>query len=307
MLRLILRKLALLTVLLPLLNFIGFQYALIHPYFFAPRSFGQKQSDGHFYANYLAGIAQGDFGSAGSAAITSLLATPLLNSLILIGTALLLTAVLGVLIGYSTISPQTGRVRPWGLILTTAGASIPGFLLGGVIISIIVYRTLYGQLGRSPLPLNGYGLDSHLILPLIVLALRPVLQLSKVTSGLLENELQKNYIRAVRSQGAGWARVFWRHAFYNILSPLIVVLGQSLRFIIGGLLIAETMFLWPGIGRFFVLATVANENIQGQQLYFANPPLLAALAPLMGGLLLTADLIADLIAYAADPRLRHQL
>lgn len=304
MFRIVLRKVGLMLLLLPLLNFIGFQYALVHPRFFAPRVLNQSDTTTP-YLTYLRHLLAGDIGRVGSADVGTLLGRPLLNSLILIGFALLITAVMGVLIGFSTISPRTSRIRPAGLFLTTAGASIPGFLLGGVIISIFVYQILYGGLGQMPLPMSGFGIDSHLILPLLVLAVRPTLHLAKVTASLLENELQKNYIRAVRSTGASWRRVYWRHAFRNILAPVIVLLGQSLRFIVGGLLIAETMFSWPGIGRFFVLATVANENLSGQFQYYANPQLLAALAVVIGFLLLTADLIADLAALAADPRLRR--
>ncbi|MCA9980276.1 MAG: ABC transporter permease, partial [Anaerolineales bacterium] len=157
-----------------------------------------------------------------------------------------------------------------------------------------------------PIPISGFGLDAHLILPLIVLAVRPTLHLAKVTAGLLENELQQDYIQVAQSKGLPWRKIYWGHAFRNVIAPVTIVAGQATRFIVAGLLIAEMMFLWPGIGRFFVFAVAANENLQGQLQFYGNPYLIAALAVLMGLMLLTADLVADVCAYLADPRLREK-
>lgn len=316
MFRLIVNKLLLMAVLLPVLHVVGYIYATNHPSFFraSQRNGGEEAS----YLSYLTGIVQtGDFGEVGGAPIDSLVAKPFFNSLILIAFSMALIGGIGLLIGLLSISPKSGRPRPFAFILTSAGASIPGFLLGGLVIAIIVYQTLYGQLGQTWLPMSGCGegvplpftscsLDKHLILPLVVLAVRPTLHVAKMTASLLESELQKDYIRTARSKGARWLRVFTRHALRNVISSIIVLLGQSMRYVVGGLLIAELMFFWPGIGRLFVYAVVANENLSGQFRFFAHPELIATLAVLLGFMVLSADLIASLSAYLADPRLRHQ-
>lgn len=305
MLRLFLRKLGFILISIPILHWVGVQYARLHPRFNRPGFRGSLPDPELTYRAYFDQALAGDFGRIGTVSIPDLLGNPILNSLRLVGLAVLLTIVVGMLIGFLSISIKTGRVRPWSLILTTAGSSIPGFLLGGVVITIIVYQTLYGGLKKTPLPISGYGLDLHLVLPLLVLATRPALHLAKVIAGLLEHELQKDYIRTARGKGARWGRVLRVHALRNIIAPIIVVVGQSMRLIVGGLLVVEMMFSWPGIGRFFVYAIVANENLRGQAQYFANPYLIAALSVIMGVLLLTADLIASLATQAADPRLRQ--
>lgn len=316
MFRLVVKKLVLMVVLLPILHVVGYLYATNHPSFFRGSSTATTDVDTGYLA-YLRGIVvAGDLGQVGGANIGEMVAKPFFNSLILIVFSMLIIGVAGVLIGLFSISPQTMRPRPWAFLVTSAGSSIPGFLLGGLVIAIIVYQTLYGQLGQTWLPMSGCGegqplpftscsLDKHLILPLIVLAVRPTLHVAKVTTSLLENELQKNYVRTARSKGARWFRVFTRHALRNVVSSIIILLGQSMRFVVGGLLIAELMFFWPGIGRFFVYAVVANENLRGQFRFFAHPELIATLTVLLGLLILTADLFAAVAAYLADPRLRQ--
>lgn len=305
MTRVLIRKLGLIIVSIPFLHWLGILYARNHPHFGRNRFGGPAADPSLTYWDYAQKALSGDLGQIGLVPINDVIFARLLNSLVLILCAVLITAVLGTLLGFAVISKQTRRIRPLGLVLTTAGSSIPGFLLGGVVISIIVYQTLYGGLQQTILPMSGYGIDEHLVLPMLVLAVRPTLYVSKVTAGLLENELQKEYIRTARSKGARWLRIFWKHAFRNIIAPVIIVIGQSMRLIVGGLLIVEMMFLWPGIGQFFVYAIAANENLQGQFQYFAHPELIAILAVMMGVLLLTADLIATLCTYLADPRLRE--
>ena len=212
----------------------------------------------------------------------------------------------GLLIGLFSISVKTGKSRPWVSILVTMGASLPGFLLGGAVIAFAVYQILYGGFIREfPFPLSGTGIDNHLVLPMLVLAVRPMLHLAKLIMGLLEEQWQKDYIRTARGKGARPLRALWRHALPNIWSPIIAVLSQSLRFIVGGLLIAEMMFAWPGLGQLFVFSIIANENMSGPFSFIANPYLVASLFAVVGVLLLTADLLASVATYAATPHLRH--
>lgn len=304
MARLFLRKIGLMVLLLPILNWVGFNYARFQPQM--SRRLNVEEIEFPSYTLYLQGLWEGNLGRVGQNGIEELVPPAFISSLVLIVLALLFTAVLGVGLGFAAVSSRQKRITPAGLVLTTAGASLPGFLLGGVVISIMVYMTLYGGLKSFPLRISGFGWDERLILPLLVLALRPTLHVAKITANLLEHELHQEYIRTAQSKGLPWLYIYWGHGFRNILAPVIVVLGQSLRLMVGGLLIAEMMFSWPGIGRQLVFAIIANQNFTSQRFFYANPELLAALAVLMGFLLLTADLIASVSAYLADPRLREK-
>lgn len=306
MARLIGRKLLLILLLLPILNLVGFFYAVIYRRIPLPGARpGSQPHDLPSYRAYLDGLLAGDLGRVGSAPISSVLAEPIINSLLLLAAALTLIVMLGPLLGALAVSRQTRRIRSPALIVTTVGQSVPGFVLGVTIISLMLLRTFSSGTRSTPLPLSGFGLDEHLILPVLVLAIRPLLQVVRVTSELLEHELQQEYIRVARGKGLSWRSVYWRHALPNIVAAVVVTLGQSARLLISGLIIVETLFLWPGVGRIFMQAVGIRADGRVPLQFFASPDLIAALAVLFGGWLLLADLVTSIAATWADPRLRH--
>jgi peptide/nickel transport system permease protein len=192
-----------------------------------------------------------------------------------------------------------------GLFVLSAGSSMPGFLLGGVLLAGMVYLVFFTESTSTFLPISGYGLDEHLILPVLVLAIQPTLHLAKVVAGLLENELQKDYIQVARSKGLSWQRLLWSHALPNMISPILVTIGESVRLMVGALVIIEAVFIWPGIGRIFLFTIGLRLDARPPGVYFGNPPLLAAIAVVLGAILLLSDLLFSLLAYTADPRLRQ--
>ena len=99
------------------------------------------------------------------------------------GFALLASVFLGLLVGLLSVSPRTKRMSSTGLFVLAAGSSLPGFLLGGVLLAGMVYLLFFTDATRTFLPISGYGLDEHLILPVLVLAVQPTLHLAKVVAG----------------------------------------------------------------------------------------------------------------------------
>lgn len=316
MLRLLLQKVLLLLLLLPILNAGAFYYALT----FAPGDTiyirGQpveRPAPPPFlplYRTYVQRVLRGDFGEIQNFPVTQRIAQPLKNSLVLLVAALAVATVLGPLLGLISISPQTNRMRPAAQVLLTAGSAVPGFFLGSLLIAFVLYTARQAWFpGRGPLiPVQGFGLDSHLILPVLTLAVRPTVYVAHMTASLLENELQQGYMQVARSKGLRWRRLVWHHAFPNVISPLITIVGQSLRLMISGLILVEALFDWPGIGRLLTLV-VTNPDVRAQgssfRGYFLEPELLAMITVVLGILLLLADLLAAVLAYVADPRLRR--
>jgi len=184
-----------------------------------------------------------------------------------------------------------------------AGSSMPGFVLGAILLSLLVYQLLYAGAGNTTLlPISGYGFDRHLILPVIVLAIQPTFHLAKVVAGLLENELQRDYIQVANSKGLTWAQIVRRHAWPNMLSPVLVTMGEALRLMIGALVIVEAVFLWPGVGRLLLYSLGLRLDAGPPGVFFGNAPLIALLAVIVGSWLLLADLLAAVLAYHFDPR-----
>lgn len=303
MLKLIGRKLLIMAILLPLLNIIGFTYAQVHPRLFVPVAGNAPEPSGLSYGDYLRGLLGGNMGTVGQINVAEVIVDPLRASLILVGFALLAAVVLGLLLGFLSISRRTRRITPQALVVLSAGSSMPGFIFGGMVLSAMVYRTLYAGARQTPLPISGFGVDEHLILPVAILALQPALYIAKVTAGLLENELQQDYIRVARSKGLSWTQMLWRHALPNMIGPVLVTIGESMRLILGALVIVEAIFIWPGIGRIFLFTIGLRLDARPPGIYFGNPPLLAMILVIFGFLLLFADLLSSMLAYWVDPRL----
>lgn len=309
MIRLVVRKLFFMVIILGLLNYVAFHYALLHPRlsasFYIASPAEEEMAPGVRYTQYLQGLLQGDLGEVASTKVIDVVRDPIKKSLILLGIALVTTIGLGLLFGFLSISPRTWRIRPLAATFLAAGSSLPGFVFGAILLSILVYQLIYTASKTSLLPLSGFGLDRHLLLPVLVLAIQPTFYLAKVTAGLLENELHRDYILVAQSKGLTWSGLIWRHAWANMRSPVLVTIGNALRLMVGGLVIVEAIFLWPGIGRIFLFSIGLRLDARPPGPFFGNPELIAILAVIMGFLLLVADLIVSVLAYQLDPRLSH--
>lgn len=307
------RKLLLLLLLIPLLHVAGFWYASTFgattiAQQFDPQAAPTQSTDGFWdgYRAYAGQMLQGDLGSFQRVPLTRLLVAPVRNTFVLLGVSVAVTLVLAPAISLLAVSPQTGRMRPWAQAVLAVGSSLPGFFLGSVLIVLLLYISRSGLYRGSGtlIPIQGFGLDDHLVLPVLTIVARPVMYVAYLGAGLLEAELQQDYIRVAQSKGLSWRALLWRHALPNVAAPLVGALGQSLRLIIGGLILAEALFDWRGIGR-ILMNIFAIDRGGGAGSYYMNAPLLALFLALFGALLLLADLVAGLIAYRTDPRLRR--
>lgn len=304
MARLLTRKVLLILVLLPLLNFVGFFYATtLGPSRLDNRS--RQQADAPTsYSAYLGRVLSGDWGRVETTPIPTYVASLLDRSARLLLIAIGLTLLLGPLLGIASISPQTGRMTPRAQTILIIGSSLPGFFLGSLLIGGLIWLSRVGwYTGPGTLiPVQGYGFDRHLIIPVLTLAARPVFYIAYLTAGMIEHEFQQDYIRVARSKGLGWRGLLWRHALPNVAPSLIISLGQAARLLIGGLILVEALFDWRGFGWAF-LRTLRLSN-DSRAFAALQPDLLAFLLLIFGALLLLADLIASLSAHAIDPQSR---
>lgn len=249
MLKLLFKKTTQLAILLPLLHMGGYYYAHFHPRFRSIQNFRDAAENRNYFEYIWEVLRTGDIGTVGGTDIKILLANAFANSLILILTAFTIAVVFGILIGVLSIAQQTKRGRAVIVFGMAIGSSLPGFFLGGVIISIFVALLLSGNLQSLPLPISGCGgnfsilkgtcgFSKHIILPLIVLAVRPTLQIAKITSSLLEVELSLPHIIAGQGRGLNWRRIKWRHALLATLPQVIATLNQVFRLIVSGVLLS---------------------------------------------------------------------
>jgi peptide/nickel transport system permease protein len=174
-----------------------------------------------------------------------------------------------------------------GIGLALAGQSMPAFWLG--LMLILVFAVILGVL-----PASGSGSFAHLILPGVTLgAYLMALVTRLVRSGLLD-VLNEDYVRTARAKGLGARAVTYGHALRNVLIPLITVIGLQLGSLLGGAVITETVFAWPGVGT--VLFTAINSR---------DYPLIQASVLLLSIFFVVINLGVDLLYAYVDPRIRH--
>jgi ABC-type dipeptide/oligopeptide/nickel transport system permease component len=298
------RKIAIIVLLLPIIHAFGYFYAAAHPRLFAPSFSNRPTTPPLPYTTYLRELLQGNLGNiTQQVTVAEVIIDPLKNSLLLVTVSLVVAVCLGFLLGLTAISRKSRRIHPAALVGLTAVSSMPGFIFGGMVLSAMVYQTLYAGARQTILPISGFGVDKHLILPVLVLSLQPMMNIAKVTAALLEHELQKEYIRIARSKGLGWRQLLWRHALPNLIAPVLISIGESMRLMVGALIIVEAIFIWPGIGRIFLFTIGLRLDARPPGIYFGSPPLLAAIAVMLGFFLLFSDLLTGILVRWTTPQL----
>ncbi len=317
MLRYTLRRLILIPPVLLLVNILGYAYAqkaqqvqlAANPFLaFTP-------SEGTFWADYWAYFQQllrFDLGTLPNSemTITSLITRSAAASVGLLAVAFTISLVVGMLVGMWATRSNPPEVAGWLSVWSTFGQAMPSFYAGSLLIVGSLFIALAGEDGtRPPLPLQGFGWDLHLVMPVLALMARPTVQIAHITSNMLSGELGKLYVTTHRSTGHIWRTIRWRLAMRNILSPVILTVAQSLRLLVAELILVEWLFSWPGLGKLLAAALVPGATIAagGTTLtgtFFLNPELIAVLVTAIAGVFLIVDLIASVLVQNIDPRLR---
>jgi peptide/nickel transport system permease protein len=258
------------------------------------------------YAGYARGALHGDLGSLASGdTVVATVLRALPSSLLLLAGAVAVAAVLGLAIGLATVDRRTSRPGPAAFWFHLLGVSAPAFYVGIVAIQGLLLLARATGVRGLVLPAVGFGLDRHLLLPVFALALRPTAEIARLTAETLAEQLHLAYVRTATAKGAGWRRLLWRHALPNVAAPLFVNLGNTVRYLVGSLIVVELLFDWPGVGK--LLATAIAPRVDGRpsSLILYDPALLAALVTSLAALSLAVTFVTGLLAHAADPRLRR--
>lgn len=314
MTRFIIRRLLIIPFALILIHFLAFAYATVaRPIRAARTPYLREQIESNplreAYLEHIQQVLSGKVndvpGPLGGLGETIWSATK--ASLGILIPAILISTAFGVLLGVQAVRNQPARVRRWLTPITTIGLATPSFYLGSLgILGIVFYMLWRGPGAESPLPISGFGWDKHMILPIVVLTLRPLVQVAQVVAGLLSGELRKDYVIAERSFGYQWRGIRWKYSMKNILAPVLLTIAGTFRLIVGELVVVEWLYKWPGLGGLLASALVPGElstNLGATPL-FLNPPLIASIITVIAALFLSADLAASLAVRMIDPRLR---
>jgi len=245
------------------------------------------------YGCFIDRIVHGDLGESyrSKRAVTAILAERIWPTAQLALAAIVLQLLIGVPLGVIAALRRNRWPDYVSNLAGLVGQSAPTFFVGMVLISVLSSR--FGWF-----PINGYGkpgLDRlyHLVLPALTLAAVGVAYYSRVVRSELIDTLQEDYVRTARAKGLSERRVIVKHALRNALGPLVTLVGLDLGVLLGGAVIVEYLFGWPGLGR-EVLQAIHDLDI----------PLVVGVVLISAIAIAAANLIVDLVYLWLDPRLR---
>ena len=240
------------------------------------------------YGRFLGGALRGDFGQSvrhGEPAF-HLVLERLPATLELSGAALFITLLLAIPAGVVSAVRRNTVADYVATVVALLGQSMPTFWLG--IMLILIFSVQF-----NVLPSSGRGGLEHLLLPAVTLGLFTTARVTRLTrSGMLE-VLNQDYIRTARAKGVSGQPVVWKHAFKNAAIPIVTIVGIELGTLLGGSVITETIFAWPGVGRLSV-----------QAIYNRDYPVVQAAVFLLALTFVLINLVVDLLYTYLDPRIR---
>jgi ABC-type dipeptide/oligopeptide/nickel transport system permease component len=241
------------------------------------------------YASRLAGLVHGDFGYSSTFRGNPLphVLTRLPATLLLLATAITLTVLLGLPAGVLGAVRQN-RWPDYLLSLVVVGLlAIPNFWLGLMLIVAL-------SVDRAWLPSFGFTGWASLVMPTFALAARLVALVARMTRGVMLEELAKDYVRTAHAKGLATGVIVGRHVLRNALIPTVTVIGLQAGYLLGGSVVVERLFAWPGVGDLMVNAVGARDYTLVQTI---------TILFVLGFLLI--NLAVDVLYVLINPRLRR--
>jgi peptide/nickel transport system permease protein len=206
------------------------------------------------YGRFMAGAVRGDFGESlrYRRDALGLVLERLPATLLLAGSAIVLTLVIAVPLGVVTAVRRDTLVDHVGTLATVLGQATPGFWLGLMLIYVFAVQLRW-------LPTGGTGTPAHLVMPSVVLAAFFAARVARLTRSATLDVLGEEYITTARAKGLSEARVIAKHTLRNSAIPIVTLAGLEAGQLLGGAVIAETIFAWPGLGRLTVQALLNRD------------------------------------------------
>ena len=249
------------------------------------------------YGRWITNIMKGDFGYSitNGQQISTILAQKLPATLELAITALIISSVLGILLGILSAVNQNGVIDYIGRVIGVVGQSIPQFLFGIILIDVFALK-----LGKFPVGgRNLYGLVTfgdklhNMFLPSLALSLGMIATVLRYTRNSMLDVMNKEYIKTARSKGVPECKVYLKHAFRNSIGPIMVTILLRIPGLIGGSVVIESVFNWPGIGSTLMGAVTSGDY-----------PIIMVITLLIATVMLVVSFMVDVLSAILDPRIR---
>ncbi|WP_299732117.1 nickel ABC transporter permease [uncultured Endozoicomonas sp.] len=242
------------------------------------------------YAHFVGNAVTGDLGQSYTSGrdVFDEIFSRFPNTLILAALGVLIAVVIGIPIGIISATRQYSMIDSGSMIFALLGVSMPNFWLG--LMMILLFAVNLGWV-----PSGGYSSWSSLIMPAITLGTGSAAIITRMTRSSMLEVIRQDYIRTARAKGVAENVVINRHALKNALIPVITVIGLQFGMLLGGAVLTETVFSWPGVGRMMVDAIRQKDT----------PTVLGAVVFLATTFSLV-NLFVDLLYGFVDPRIKSQ-
>jgi ABC-type dipeptide/oligopeptide/nickel transport system permease component len=218
------------------------------------------------FTHYAGGILKGDLGRSyiTNRPIVDDIAERFPRTLLLAGAAMLLATISGITIGVLAAIRPNGWFDRIALATTYLGISFPVYWIGLLLILLFAVTLRW-------LPASGYGRIEFLVLPALALGSRSIAYLARVTRSAMLEVLGADFVRTARAKGLSEPSVIVRHALRTALIPVVTVIGLDFGAYLTGSILTETIFSWPGIGRYVVMAISRRDlpAVQGAVLFLS--------------------------------------
>lgn len=242
------------------------------------------------YENYVVGLLHGNLGVSYTyqdRSVTQILMQGLPKTAILGTVAFILAILIGISFGMAAALRQNSWIDYACVMFSTIFASVPGFILG--IVLIIVFSVILHWL-----PTGGWGSIKQVIMPAVALGALPAAFIARITRASTLDTMRQDYVRTANSKGILKRVVLVRHILRNALIPVVTISGPQFAALVTGSVIVETVFTIPGIGRLFVQGVFARDYglIMGSVLFYAF-------------VISVANLLVDILYAVIDPRIHY--
>lgn len=241
------------------------------------------------YLNWLGGVVQGNFGTslADGRDVLQVAISRLPSTLKLLVASVGLSLCIGIPLGILSASFPNGLIDFLARVVALIGLSIPNFWLALLLIMVFSYNLRW-------LPISGAEGIEHLVLPAVTLGTTMSALIMRLTRTSVLEELGQDYVRTARGKGVSGLGILYKHALRNAVLPIVTMVGLNVGFLLGGSVIVESIFEWPGMGNYAYLKMMQRDY----------PAILANLV-IFALLFSVINLLTDLAYGLFDPRVRY--
>jgi peptide/nickel transport system permease protein len=240
------------------------------------------------YGRYLGRLLQGDLGRSylQRSEVAELIAARLPATLLLMLGAIVCELVIGLTMGIVAALRRGTATDTTLMVASFVGVSAPQFVVGLLLLYVFAVKLQW-------FPIGGYGTFAHLVLPSLTLGILGAGWYSRMMRSSMIEVLRQDYIRTARAKGLARRRILLRHALPNAILPIIAMIGIDIGIFMGGIVVVESVFGWPGIGQ---LAWQAIQRV--------DIPIIMGVTLVSACAIVLGNLLADLVTPFIDPRIR---